>query len=282
MSTELLESGDDLGQEYASIQEMAETLEEKADLITDLAFRVLVENRTSMGSALAYSSREFGFQPGEHGELYRLPNHPDDFITQLEKGYDAGRPIGGNMRAMPPFVIRGSMTSEGVPFVRVEQQCLLGYPLGKDGVFLATMTECTALIAKSETTLYFAHVGYGERGNVSQVMDFFQEKGVSSDEIVAVVMDRKLPPDNEWHQSVTRGDLIEYGLSSDNVLVRSSNFFSTDETPDRSFGHDNACQVTVTPEFVSLRSVNYRTKRVGWDGTQTSFEAEKDLVIKEL
>lgn len=281
MSERQTQKKDFLGEEYKTLKEMSQTKKERAELITDLAFRVLVENSSDPKKFTSYQAQEFLYTPGQDGELYRLPNHNEETITRLDRNYTQGKNIGFGVREVPNFRIGGYLTAEGVPFVKVEQQCLIEHPLKKEGVFLATMTECTCLIARNDSSLFVAHIGYGEKGNVAQVMEFFREKGVDPTKVVAVVMDRETQPKNEWHQTITSEDLIKYGIIQENVFERHADFVPPEKTEDGSYGYNGATQVTVTPDFVSVRSFKHRKWQLE-KAIPARFEPQNDLAIKEL
>ncbi|GEM_PF-4760092 len=262
MKDEQKPTSDFLGEELRSINEVASTLDEKAGLITDLAFRVFVENRVTHTD---YDAREYTFLPKVHGILYKLPNHPNQVIEALPERYFHGESVEGNAKVMPSFVTRGLITAEGQQVIHSDQQSLLELSKGKENVVMAILSDCAVIVGENNDSLFFAHIGYGEIGNIQNVLTLLKEKGVDIKKLVAVVMERPEATDIGWNKTVTKEDLLEMGFIESNITVGHSEFVEETQNGKKLFGHNNILQVTATPEFVTVQSFDYRDKS-GFEG----------------
>jgi hypothetical protein len=265
---------DSLTSEYATIAKMAETVEDRVDLTSELAFRVLIENRASIAKVLEYGAKDFTFTPGKDGNLYILPNQPMEVIQQVPAlAYAEG--------ALPQEngpKVDGFITEEGVIFAQIPQQRLVEYPAETESVSVVTISDCSVLVGKNAESLYISHVGYGETGNVYQVLNMYMQKGIPLSEVVAVITQGDQLATTPWHMPITQERLLEIGLQEGHVIERFSKFVGTDSSGDGSYGHNNEVLVTVTPNFVAARSFDYRVKETGG----TAFDLKDDVTLVEL
>ncbi len=145
----------------------------------------------------------------------------------------------------------------GHVFLNVEQETMWQLESAAAPVAYASMSECSALIGRSESSLWVAHVGYSTKVSLAAAAETMKAAGVTIDSMMAVAATGKLSPSAVFGAPATRQDYLDLGIQPERIVEY--DYSQQTDVEGTTQGH-NLAQVVARPNEVYVATSDYTRK----------------------